>query len=112
MPRLTAFLFALRAVLKNLTFSGWLIEHLLFAIFGAVFALLRKRLQLPRWLLLICPALYILAETRLGLTQIGVVFPGWIGAVFSLNLARWALFFTVGEGIGWLIARIRKKAKV
>ena len=111
MPRLTAFLFGLRAVLNNLSFAEWLIEHLLFVIFGAALALLRKRLRLPRWLLLISPALYLLAEARVDLSQVGVIFPEWICGVLSLNLCRWALFFAIGEGVGWLISRIRRKAK-
>lgn len=111
MPFSTAFLFVLRAVLKNLFVADWLAEHLLFAIFGAALLLLRKKLKLPQWLLFISPALYLLAEIRMDLGQVGVAFPEWVCGFFSLNPCRWALFFAIGEGIGWLITRIRKKTE-
>ncbi len=77
---------------------------LLFLGAGLLVAMFRRRMELPRWALLPAPCLWLAGEALALLNNRVLDIAALVG---WYDLFRWAVFFTVGEGIGLILRRIK-----
>jgi len=106
------YLLVITGAMKNLFHPAWVTEHLIFFAFGLVLVFGLQRMELPRWSLLVVPVLYLMGEGILWLTMADVIDTGGT-TVFELlyHPVRYLLFFSLGEGVGLLIKKVRGFAK-
>lgn len=105
------YLLVFTGAMKNLFHPAWVFEHLIFFGLGCVFVFGRERMELPRWSLAFVPLLYLIGELTVWLSIKGVIDTGGAIILNFYDIIRYLLFFSLGEGAGLLIQRLKPLIK-